>query len=208
MKDLLIIIWIERKTLLRGLAVSFLLILPFTFLPAIIKTGLSIESIAGRLNESLVYSLGFAIIVVIASLIQNYTGLVDRKWYFDRPAFKSLDFYGRIDGLGSIVESLETFLLGQIGGYYFRLHLVETEKQKPILEIVPLITLTGKDGAVEKLKLEYGFERNHFFGKRIYLNQIDLENSGSVKEMLTHYSTTLKELDFQPLEVDERELAK
>lgn len=90
MRDLVTIIIAERKTLLKGLIISFLLTFPFTFLPALIRSGFSISTILGRLNDSILYSLGFSLIVVIAAIIHNYKGLVDRRWYFDKPAFKKI----------------------------------------------------------------------------------------------------------------------
>ncbi len=206
MRDLLTIIVAERKALIKGLTISFLLILPFTFLPAVIRSGLSISTIIGRLNDSILYSLGFSLIVVIAAVIQNYNGLVDRKWYFDRPAFKDLDFYGRIDGIGSVVHDLETVLLGKIENYFFRLNLVDTDKKVPTLEIVPLIDLTEKEIEIEKLKSELGFKTDLFFGMRVSLNEIDLENPKGIKGLLTDLAKTLKELDFESLDVDENEL--
>jgi hypothetical protein len=118
MRDLLTIIVAERTTLIKGLTISFLLIFPFTFIPAIIRNGFSISTILGRLNESILYAFGFALIVVLAAILKNYNGLVDRKWYFDKPAFRELDFYGRIGGIESVVYDLETFLLGKIDVFF------------------------------------------------------------------------------------------
>ena len=206
MRDLLIIIIAERKSLLKGLTISFLLTLPFTFLPAIIRSGFSISTILGRLNDSILYSLGFSLIVVIAAVIHNYNGLVDKKWYFDRPAFKDLDFYGRIDGVGSVVYDLETVLLGKIEDYFFRLNLIDTDKKKPTLEIVPLIDLTDKEQEIEKLKTSDKFQTDFFFGKRIELNEIDLETPNSIRDILKDLAIRLKDLKFKSLDVDEEKL--
>ncbi|WP_339792025.1 hypothetical protein [uncultured Imperialibacter sp.] len=206
MRDIITIIVAERNALLKGLTISFLLTLPFTFLPAIIRSGFSISTIFERLNDSILYSLGFALIVVIAAVIQNYSGLADRKWYFDRPAFKDLDFYGRIDGVGSVVHDLETVLLGKIDSYFFRLNLIDTDKKKPILEIVPLIDLTDKEEEIEKLRLDDKFEADLFFGKRIKLKEIDLEVQNSIREILKHLAARLQDLNFEGLDVDEEQL--
>lgn len=206
MRDLLILIYAERKTLLKGMIISFLLTFPFTFLPAIIKNGLSIQTMALRLNDSIVYSFGFAVIVLIASVLHNYNGLLERKWHFEKPAFKDLDFYGRLDGIGSVVQELETFLIGEIGNYYFRLNLVETNKEKHILEIVPLIDQANKENEIKVLKKDHGFRTNLFFGKRIPLNKIDLEDSEGVKRILTNLSSILSDLNFESLEINEQDL--
>jgi len=206
MRDIITIIVAERIALLKGLTISFLLTLPFTFLPAVIRSGLSISTIFGRLNDSILYSLGFALIVVIAAVIHNYSGLADRKWYFDRPAFKDLDFYERIDGVGSVVHDLETVLLGKIDNYFFRLNLIDTDKKKPILEIVPLIYLTDKEEEIEKLRLDDKFETDLFFGKRIKLNEIDLEAQNSIRKILKPLAARLQDLNFEGLDVDEEQL--
>ena len=206
MRDLLTIIVTERRTLIKGLALSFLLTLPFTFLPAIIENGFSIPTISGRLSDSILYSFGFSLVVVIAAIIHNYIGLVDRKWYFDRPAFKELDFYGRIGGVGSVVYDLESVLIGKIGNYFFRLNLIDKDKSKPTLEIVPLIDLTEKENEIKELKSNYNFKTDRYFGKRMNLNEIDLEDPNGVRALLTDLEKKLKELGFDSLNIDENEL--
>ncbi len=206
MRDLLTIIIAERKSLLKGLTISFMLILPFTFLPTLIKSGISFSAIFGRLIDSILYSFGFALIVVLAAVIHNYDGLVNRKWYFDRPAFKDLDFYGRLDGVGSVVYDLETFLLGKIENYFFRLNLIDIDKDKPTLEIIPLIDLTNKEQEVEKLKTDDKFQTDFFFGKRIKLNEIDLEAPNSIRDILKDLATRLQELKFESLNIYEEQL--
>lgn len=208
MRDLLTIIIAERKTLVKGFTISFLLILPFTFLPVIINNGFTIPTILGRLNLSILYSLGFALIIIIASLINNYNGLFDRQWYFNQPAFKSLNFYGRLDGVGSIVNELESILLGKIGTYFFRLNLIDTDKRRPVLEIVPLIKLEDKANEIEILKLEYKFRADLFFGMIINLKDIDLENPTEIQMVLSDLSKRLEELKFESLEIDENQLEK
>lgn len=206
MRNIINIINIERQSLLKGLAISFLLTLPFAFLPTIIKHGLSIRTIAERFNDSILYSFGFSLIVVIAAIIHNYNGLVDRKWYFDKPAFKDLEFYGRIDGVNSVVHDLETVLLGKIDNYFFRLNLVGIDRANPYLEIVPLIDLTEKEKEIDELKLEYNFQKNFFFGMRIKLSEIDLADSKAVRIILIKLAKKFNELNFESLELDENEL--
>ena len=71
MNDLIKIVVFERFALLKGWTISTLLILPFTFLPTIIKYGFSLEALKFRLPDSILYSSGFALIVVIAAVINN-----------------------------------------------------------------------------------------------------------------------------------------
>lgn len=182
------------------------MIFPFTFLPVIIKSGLSFPVILGRLNDSILHSFGFALIVVIAALIQNYNGLVDRKWYFDQPAFKNLDFYGRVDRIESVVYDLETILVGKIDNYFFRLNLIDTDKKMPILEIVPLIDLTDKKREIKKLKSENKFQTDFFFGKKIRLDEIDLEAPYGIQKILKDLAARLKDLKFESINIDEEQL--
>lgn len=166
------------------------------------------KCVTSILPEFVTFSLllTFALIVVIAAVIHNYNGLVERKWYFDRPAFKDLDFYGRLDGVGSVVYDLETVLLGKIGNYFFRLNLIDTDKKKPILEIVPLIDLTDKEQEIEKLKTDDKFQTDFFFGKRIKLNEIDLDAPNGIRKILNDLAKRLKDLKFDSLDIDEEQL--
>lgn len=206
MQDLLLIIRNERRSLFRGYVICFLLIFPFTFLPPVLRKGFNLSTILERLNESTLYTLGFALLIVIAAVIHNYNSLVEKKWLFEKPAFKCLDFYGRLDGIGSISRELETFLLGEINGYYFRLGLLEPESDKPQLEIIPLIYLTDKEAEVKMLRKEHGFRQRLFFGKRIPLKKLDLEDSDSIRSVLQKYAVIFKELNLDPMEVDKERL--
>ena len=202
MQDLLFIIRNERKSLFRGYVICFLAIFPFTFLPPVIRKGLNLATILERVNESTLYALGFALLIVIAAVIHNYNSLVEKKWLFEKPAFKSLEFYGRLDGMGSISRELETFLLGEIDGYFFRLGLHEPESDKPQLEIIPLIDLTDKQAEIKILKKEQGFRERIFFGRFIPLKKLDLEDPGNIRVLLEEYAAVFKELELEPLEVD------
>jgi hypothetical protein len=206
MKDLLAIIITERQTLFRGLTISFLLILPFTFLPTIISSGWTIQPIIERIPDSTLYSFGFSFIVVVASVFQNYNNLVDRKKLFDRPAFKKLDFYGRLDGVGSIVSELETFLLGKVDNYYFRLNIIDPDLKKFKVEIIPLIDFTENEELKEKLKKEYNFREDLLVGQIINLTENDLENENLLWDKLLYLDKILMELGAIKFDVDEHEL--
>lgn len=206
MKDLLAIIITERQTLFRGLTISFLLILPFTFLPTIISSGWTIQPIIERIPDSTLYSFGFSFIVVVASVFQNYNNLVDRKKLFDRPAFKKLDFYGRLDGVGSIVSELETFFLGKVDNYYFRLNIIDPDLKKFKVEIIPLIDFTENEELKEKLKKEYNFREDLLVGQIINLTENDLENENLLWDKLLYLDKILMELGAIKFDVDEHEL--
>lgn len=206
MKDLLNIIIAERKTLLRGLTISFLLIFPFTFLPTVIKNGWTLQPITQRIPDSTLYAFGFSFLVVVSSVIQNYNNLIDRKRIFDRPAFKKLNFYGRIDGLRSIVNDLETFLLGKIGRYYYRLNIIDPDLKNFKVEIIPLIDFTDNEELKEKLKKEYNFREDLLVGQLINLTETDLENENLLWDRLLNLDEILTELGAVKLEINEKEL--
>jgi len=74
------------------------------------------------------------------------------------------------------------------------------------LEIVPLIDLTDKEKEIEKLKTDDKFQTDFFFGKRIKLNEIDLEDRNGVRDILKNLAIRLKDLKFESLDIDEEQL--
>ncbi|QEE48526.1 hypothetical protein FUA48_02740 [Flavobacterium alkalisoli] len=206
MKDLLNIIIAERQTLLRGLTISFLLIFPFTFLPTIINNGWALQPIIQRVPYSSLYAFGFSLIVVIASVLHNYNNLVDRKRIFDKPAFKKLDFYGRLCGMGSIVNELETFLLGKVDKYYYRLNIIDPDLKKFKVEIIPLIDFTKNENLKVILKKEYNFREDLLVGQLINLTEQDLENENLLLDRLLILDKILTELRTVSLDINEYDL--
>jgi len=205
MKDYINIIIADRLSLLRALVVSFFIVLPFTFVPVLIG-GWSWAKIAQRFPLSSLYAFGFSFIVVIVAVIYNYQSLVDRKRHFDKPAFKKLEFYGRLDGVGSIVDELETFLLGKVGSYYFRLNLVDPDLKVIKIEIVPLIDPKENKELKSKLRRELGLKENFFFGLTIKAKESDLQNENYLLDKLLELDLRLTELGAKPLEIDESTL--
>lgn len=206
MNDLVKIIIFERNTLLKGWLISTLLVLPFTFLPTVLEHGFSLEVIKFRMSDSILYSLGFSLIVVITAVIQNYNNLVDRKRLFDRPTLKKLDFYGRVGGVGSIISELETFLLGKIGNYYFRIHLIQPELNTNKIEIVPLIDLKNRTELKKKLEEEFSFNENRDLVKQLKLSEEQLNDKDYLKNILLELGLFLNELNIKPLTIDEHDL--
>ncbi|MEI6948203.1 hypothetical protein V9K67_13485 [Paraflavisolibacter sp. H34] len=202
MKDLLAIIIAERRTLLRGHLVSFILVFPFTFLP-ILADGLTWTNILHRFPFSVLYAFGFSLFAVVAAVVQNYNNLVKRKKLFDKPAFKKLDFYGRLDGVGSIVRELETFLLGKLGKYYFRINLVDPEQKTVKIEIIPFIDLEKNKELKAKLKKELGFQRNLYYGQTISASEADLQNENFLLDKLLILEAVLNKWNVTPLNVEE-----
>jgi hypothetical protein len=206
LRDLLIIIIAERQTLLRGLIISFLLVFPFTFLPIIISKGWTLQPIIQRIPDSTLYTFSFSLIVVVASLLHNYNNLVHRKRIFDKPAFKKLDFYGRIDGLGSVVSELETFILGKIDKYYYRLNIIDPDLKKFKVEIIPLIDFSDNEELKEMLKKEHNFKEDLFVGQIISLTEQDLENENLLWDRLLNLDKILTEFGAVELNINENDL--
>lgn len=156
--------------------------------------------------DSTIYSFGFALLVVIAAIIHNYNNLVDRKRIFDKPAFKKLNFYGRIDGQDSIVKELETFLLGKIDKYYYRLNIVGPDLVKFKIEIIPFIDFKDNQELKDKLKREHNFKENQFVGQLVSLSEEDLENEDFLWDKLLALDELLSELGAVKIDLDDYDL--
>lgn len=206
MRDLLTIFIMERKTLLRGLLITFLIVFPFTFLPSVLKGGLTVQTIVQRIPDSTIYTFGFSVILVIVAVIQNYNNLIRRKKIFDKPVFSRLGFYGRIEGNGSIVKELETFLLGKINNYYFRINLIEPENGKLKIRITPLIDLADNRELKTLLKQKYGFREDLFWGLIMNLKEKDLINENLLLEKLLNLDKTLTQLGAKAIIPTEKDL--
>lgn len=205
-QEIFFLIRIESRTLARGLTVCFIVILPFTFLPVLFEEAFTAKSFPDRVPASILYSLGFSLLIVLVAVINNFHDLKDKKWYFDQPAFKSLDFYGRLDGLGSITYSLDTFLLGKLDQYFFRLQLANIEEAHLLLEIIPLVDLNEKEGQADILIEDYGFIPAFFFYKKVKLSDIDLQNPDVIRQLLTNLTAVFHGLGLEGFEIDEHEL--
>lgn len=209
MRDVITIIIVERQILLRGLLLSFFLVFPFTFLPTIISKGWTLNPIIQRIQDSIVYAFGFSLIVVVVSVLHNYNKLVDRKRIFDKPTFKKLDFYGGVDGLGSIVNELETFLFGKINKYYYRLAIIDPDVKNFKVEIIPLIDFADNEELKEILKREHNFKEDILVGELrqlISLTEQELENENLFRDRLINLDKLLTELGAVELKINEDEL--
>jgi hypothetical protein len=186
MVDLLKIAMLERQTLTRGLLVSFLLSLPFFFIPTLFKHGFIAHALLDRTPVAALYAFLFSLFILMMALVQNYQSLRIRKFLFDKPAFTSLDFYGRVDGVGSIAREVETFLIGKIGSHYFRLNLVDPEESPFKVEIVPFISPDDQQRKI--LVSQHSFGQRRFFGVEVDATEDTLDDQFFL-------STKLEEMD-------------
>lgn len=198
MNHLYVLIISQKNTLIKGWFISTLIVLPFTFIPTWIEFGFSLEETLYRVSHSILYSLGFSLFVVIVSVVHNYNNLLFRKKIFDKAAFTELDFHVVINGDESIIDELETSLLGKVGNYYFLINLIEPESEKCIIQIVPYIKTEDNKELVDILKTNFGFKQIWLLGKEIELNEQQLDDKFSIKKILKEMEIDLKTLQAEP----------
>lgn len=158
-----------------------------------------------RIPKAILYAGLFGLAIIIAGVIQNYQSLAARKRIFDQPVFEQLSFYGRLDGLGSLNNHIETFLIGKIHNYFFRLTIVDPEAVVIKVKIVPFIDLSRDVDLMKRLKIEHNFEQGLFFGKTIALTHLDLQNGNLLRDQLKEWDNTLTTYGASPITIDEQE---
>ncbi|MDX5417963.1 MAG: hypothetical protein LPK09_02015 [Hymenobacteraceae bacterium] len=202
MKDVFTIIITERTSLLRGFFVVFLLVLPFTFIPAIFRYGFSLQVIGQRMQESMLYSALFAAGVIVVSLLNNYEKLQQKKRLYDFPAFTELDFEGAVEGYNSIIKELSTYLIGRVGNYFFRVDIINPDQKNLKVEIAPMIYIGQNHDLLEKLLHELNLKENLYLARVLRLSQEQLFEPDIVRNELIKLSDELNCMGVTPLEVD------
>jgi len=192
----------EGKTLLKGWFFSFLVVFPFTFIPTLIKHGFTLEALKSRVPDATLYALGFAVIVVFASLIQNYNTLVTREKIFKKPAFKALQFQSRVNGLGNLSYELQTLLLGKLEHYHFALSIPNPESEQHIIEFIPLIETEGNETLVEELITNHGFGQNQYFSILAPFSDEELNDRQAIANVILGLDNTLQNLNAKPQQID------
>ena len=93
------------------------------------------ERIWARLPWSLLYASGFALLVVLAALGQNYDSLKSKLLIFNSPAFQDLEFKPHISG-HDLFSEIDIGLAGELKGTWYQLNLeLDAESQKRFLII-------------------------------------------------------------------------
>ena len=195
----------EGKTLLKGWFFAFLIVFPFTFIPTIIKHGFALDAMKLRVPDAALYALGFATIVVLASLIQNYNNLITREKFFKKPAFKTLKFQSRVNGVGSINYELKTLLVGKLEHYYFALNPIDPESEKNIIEFIPLIETEEDEELIEDLINNHGFVKNRYFALLVPFSDEELNDNHAIENVILGLDNTLKQLNVKPQQIDDDE---
>ena len=120
---------------MKGFLISTVLILPFTFIPVIGQEGSLGVRILARLPWSLLYAGGFALLVVLAALGQNYDSLKSKLVILNSPAFQNLEFKPHISG-HDLFSEIDVGLIGDLKGVGYLLNLVlDAESKKRLLVI-------------------------------------------------------------------------
>ena len=193
LRSLLSLLMVEKRTLFRGLLICILCIFPFSFLPVIIRNGFDVSLLLVRIPKALVYTIGFSLIVVLASLIHNYNSLVERAWLFKHPAFVKLGFQTYFDGVGSVTKEIEAYLLGKVGHYHYRLHIADPEVKKPIIEIIPCIDVSEADRMMPILMKELVVAGGNPGSIQFAVTRSDLENEEFLLDKLKTLSKILEQ---------------
>ena len=202
MINILNILSYEGKTLLKGWFFAFLVVFPFTFIPTLIKHGFALEALKARLPDAALYALGFAVIVVLAALIQNYNTLIAKEKIFKKPAFKALEFQDRVNGLGSLSYELQTLLMGKLENYYFALSIPNPEAEQHTVEFIPLIEIEGNKGLVENLIVNHGFSENQYLSVLVPFSAEELNDKQAIENVILGLDNTLTELNAQPKQIN------
>jgi hypothetical protein len=203
MKDFLYLIVYEKRTILRGFLTSFVIILPFSFAPILISKGFDVDAIQNFAPSAIVFTICFSLFVVFVAVMQNYYTLRLRKRIFDKPAFRKLEFYGRFLGLGSIVDDLESVLIGKWDHYFYRLRIVDPEKDKLTVEITPLL----EDLKSILIKDYLYFETaNNLVSQFLTCNNDELENENLLLERIAEMDSLLHQMKAVAFDVNEIDL--
>ena len=83
---------LEKRTLLKGWIIVFIVSFPFTFLPVLFKEGEFWQRMIDRAPLSLLYAAGFALVICGAALYHNYERQRIKLDLFSQPAFRNLGF--------------------------------------------------------------------------------------------------------------------
>jgi hypothetical protein len=198
----------EKNTLLKGWLVSFLLIFPFSFMPVLVKGDWRMQVFIDALPSTLLFAGLFSLFIVSVAVVKNFVSLKKTKGIFTKPAFKNLGFHDRFLGVGSIVKDLEVVLVGKHKAYFFLVRIIQLEKEKLTVEIIPLIELAETPEKKEKLIKDYQF----FHSSYPMLSQFfkykfsDLDSEDLLLNPLISMEKILRHLAIDPIDINEIDL--
>lgn len=203
MNDLLIIINTERRSLLRGFIVVFMLAFPFTLLPFVIRHGFSTQYMGLFLPDSLLYAALFAVGIVFIALLNNYEKLLQKKRLYDLPAFAALNFSGAVEGYNSIIRELSTFLIGKVGDYFFRVNIVDPSKKELKIEVSPLIYVGTDTELLNRLMQELHLQEDLYLSIILRISEEELQQKDVLLNEIKRVSSELTKAGVTPLAVED-----
>ena len=206
-------LYLDRERVLKIWALATVAFSPFPLIKTIAEFGFNLDEFVYRLIYVFNYSIFFSTLFTLTVIILNFVRLRERKRVFDAPAFMALDFHGRIDGFGSMLKELETFLVGKINPYLFRINVIvpedDHEPEGALVEIIPMIAVEDGMEVVDVLKSQHGFgEYVHwsntndifkYLGKRVQLSEADLMDRTSLRTILREMVNMLVNLEIDPI---------
>ncbi|SIT85920.1 hypothetical protein [Pontibacter indicus] len=202
MNDLLTIITNEKKSLLRGFLVVFVLVFPFTFLPALFRQQAPSESFSQLIPEKVLVAAFIAVGIIVLLLLNNYEKLLRKKRLYDSPAFTSLRFNGAVEGYNAIVKEISTYLFGKVGDYFFRVNIVNPKHDNVQIELSPLIHVGQNQDLLDRLLHELQLKENLYLSRIIILSEDELQQSDVIKNELLRLSEELSRLGVVPMTVE------
>lgn len=137
------LILLEKKTLLKGFILTFLISFPFTFIPVFFKDGEIVLLFLDRVPLSIIYSLLAAFAVCLSAVIYNYDRQKIKLELFSKPAFASLGFEYFQRGVGSLTEDLSFYLKGDFKDRHYMIDMMidlEDMQDKRVF-IIPLFAI-------------------------------------------------------------------
>ncbi|MBX0332614.1 hypothetical protein K3G39_05130 [Pontibacter sp. HSC-14F20] len=202
MNDLLTIISNEKRSLLRGFLVVFILVLPFTFIPAIFGQRVPLETFSQLIPQKALVAALIAAGIIVLLLLNNYEKLLQKKRLYDFPAFASLQFSGAVEDYNAIVKEISTYLFGKVGNYYFRVNIINPKQQHVQIELSPLIYIGQNQELMDRLMQELHLKENLYLSRVISLPEAQLQQSDAIKDELLKLSDELSEMGVTPMTVD------
>lgn len=202
MNDLLTIITNEKKSLLRGFLDVFVLVFPFTFLPALFRQQAPSESFSQLIPEKVLVAAFIAVGIIVLLLLNNYEKLLRKKRLYDSPAFTSLRFNGAVEGYSAIVKEISTYLFGKVGDYFFRVNIVNPKHDNVQIELSPLIHVGQNQDLLDRLLHELQLKENLYLSRIIILSEDELQRGDVIKNELLRLSEELSRLGVVPMTVE------
>lgn len=206
MKELITMVVNERASLLRGFTAIFMLVLPLTFVPTLIRHGFSSYILQQHIPESMLYATLIATAVIVIALLNNYEKLLLKKRLYSFPAFAALEFEGGVEAYNSIIKELSTYLIGKIGNYYYKLDIIHPERQRFQVEVAPMIRIHQNSTLLDRLINELHFKENFYLSRVLAFSEEQLLEEDILKKELLKLSDELSSLGVAPLEINTDQL--